>query len=322
MHWSKTSARLNDCGGQVRMLDLHTASPRRDMKAEPQTLYESRSLRVFTSEFSKDRGSLLAVCFQYRVDHQRLERQGFASEFLARLGIPAVFVNCASNEWYQYPDLPDALRMVRAVTGNWDHVFTLGSSMGGYAALRFAALVGACRSIAIGPQYSPRSSRVAEEVRYDSDVRNTRFLFEDGWLASNEVENYLVFDSLLKIDSVHALRYLEDARVNLVRVPCAGHSPTVVIGECGFLDSFILDLAMGVFKPSEFRAAFRGARSRSPQYWREVHGHLTDLARWECADRIASAAALQHEGWSPNHPKRDHDSGERFRRSVARDAVA
>jgi hypothetical protein len=212
--------------------------------------------------------------------------------------------------------------MVRAVTGNWDHVFTLGSSMGGYAALRFAALVGACRSIAIGPQYSPRSSRVAEEVRYDSDVRNTRFLFEDGWLASNEVENYLVFDSLLKIDSVHALRYLEDARVNLVRVPCAGHSPTVVIGECGFLDSFILDLAMGVFKPSEFRAAFRGARSRSPQYWREVHGHLTDLARWECADRIASAAALQHEGWSPNHPKRDHDSGERFRRSVARDAVA
>jgi pimeloyl-ACP methyl ester carboxylesterase len=268
-----------------------------ERRPECDVLYSSQTLRVFTSAWKKTDRRLLAVCFQYRLEHQRLDRVGFASEFLAQVGIPAVFVNCASNEWYQYTDLPVALQAVSDFARPWERVFTFGSSMGGYAAIRFAAKVGAHSCISIGPQYSPRSSRVPDDTRYDHDVRDTCFLFEDSLKASSGTNNYLAYDPILRLDRAHALKYQKDALINLIPVPFGGHTPTVAIGECGLLESFIRDLANGCFDLLKFRVEFRKARYRSPHYCAELHNYIN--TRWpqnSTSAAFRASASLKDNG--------------------------
>jgi hypothetical protein len=57
------------------------------------------------------------VCFQYIQPDQHLELPGFAEEFFEKFEIDAFFVNCATNEWYQYPDLPRALSILQGFAG-------------------------------------------------------------------------------------------------------------------------------------------------------------------------------------------------------------
>jgi hypothetical protein len=129
-------------------------------------LHSSRNLKVFCNGPLSAKGSSVMICFQYKQPDQRLGLMGFAEEFCEQYQLDAVFVNCVSNEWYQYADLPEALSAIRSFAAPWERRVTYGSSMGGYAALRFAAAVGAQRSIAIGPQYSPRPSVILGENRY------------------------------------------------------------------------------------------------------------------------------------------------------------
>lgn len=76
-------------------------------------LYRSPNLKVFRKRPQPFRFDVIVVSFQYRQTDQHLDLPGFAEGFLTDAGIDAVFVNCATNEWYQYPDLPLALSAVR-----------------------------------------------------------------------------------------------------------------------------------------------------------------------------------------------------------------
>lgn len=194
---------------------------------------------------------------------QDLNLPGFAEEFFDKFHIDAVFVNCATNEWYQYQDLPEALWRLRSFSSPWSRIVTYGSSMGGYAALRFAAALGATSSIAVGPQYSPRSAIIGEENRYDAMVSQTRFLHEQAYGAAGTVDNYVVYDPLLKIDRAHVLAYQKEANLIPICVPCGGHTPTILLAQCGLLSEFLLHLVAGTFCASRFRMALRRARASS-----------------------------------------------------------
>lgn len=72
----------------------------------------------------------------------------------------------AGNQWYQHglresETLPDMCKEIAEISGRYEEVYTLGSSMGGYAALYVGAVLEAKSVLAIAPQIivDPRFSR-------------------------------------------------------------------------------------------------------------------------------------------------------------------
>lgn len=232
--------------------------------------HASPNLKVFADNASPSSSEMLVVCFQYLLPVPTLDAPGFGEEFFRAHRIDSVFVNCSTNEWWQYPELSEALSTLRGLAAKWRRTVTYGSSMGGYAALRFAEAIGATTCIAVGPQYSPRSSIVPGENRYDALVSATEFLHEDAYRVCRTAMNFVLYDPLHRLDKRHVLRYAQEADLLHVRVPCTGHTPTVVLSQCGLLSDVILELLSGTFRSPEFRRNFRRARRGSSEYWREL----------------------------------------------------
>ena len=259
------------------------------MKAE--LLYRSSNLKIFRNSPWRQSRDTLVVCFQYRQPNQQLDLPGFAEEFFAKFEIDAVFVNCTSNEWYQYQDLPLALSKLRAFASTWSRVVTYGSSMGAYAALRFAKPIGAQASIAVGPQYSPRPAVIAGEHRFCADIAPTRFLYEESFQANSCVANYVIYDPLLKLDLRHVVEYQKTSTLIPIAIPCGGHTPIIPLVQCGMLSDFILQLVAGTFSVQRFRRQFRLSRRSSSEYWKELGERLNEHGRPETARRVAQLSA-------------------------------
>ncbi len=112
-------------------------------------LYLSPNLKIFRNGPWRELRDTVVVCFQYLQPEQQLNPPGFAEQFFDKYQIDAVFVNCATTEWYQYSDLSEALSILRVFTAGRRRTIPYGSSMGGYAAIRFASASGAHGSSAI-----------------------------------------------------------------------------------------------------------------------------------------------------------------------------
>ena len=247
-----------------------------------QIVYLSPNLKVFSSAPLDARLPALAICFQYRLDNQHLNQPGFAASGIDRLEIAALFVNCASNAWYQYPDLPLALAALRSAAADFACTVTYGSSMGAYAAIRFASALGARRSIAVAPQYFPRAGVLAGGNRYGGLVAPVEFLHEHRYRVSDDVENFIIFDPFHQVDRRHVDMYRADAAVRLVPVPFGGHVPTAVLAQCGMLLPFLDSLIEGRFDGPDFRRAFRQHRRASSVYLQQVRRGLAERRQARC----------------------------------------
>jgi hypothetical protein len=252
-------------------------------------LYRSAHLKVHRNGPWHKSRDVLVICFQYRQSAPHLDLPGFAEEFFAKFEIDAVFINCASNEWYQYPDLPIALSTVRSFATLWKRSVTYGSSMGAYAAIRFAAAIGAQTSISVGPQFSPRSAVIEGEHRFDDDVASIVFLHEDSYQASSTIDNYVIYDPLFKQDARHITEYQKTVKVLPIPIPCGGHTPLIPLVQCGMLTELLLSLMQGSFSAPSFRRKFRQARRRSTEYWRELENNLREHGRHAMATQARTA---------------------------------
>ena len=101
-----------------------------------------RSARSFGSD-------VCFVTFDSYSDLGTLDRPGFAESYLHGRGIDAVHILSRSNDWYLYPYSAEAFAAARAAVAGYRSVFTYGSSMGAYAAIRFGQVPS--RAVAIAP---------------------------------------------------------------------------------------------------------------------------------------------------------------------------
>lgn len=106
---------------------------------------------------------LVIACSSVGHDPARLPEPEFRRMATAQ-GRPALFLRDASRSWATAPEFAPALRA--AVAGlragqRIDRIVTLGLSMGGFAALVAADLLGAAAALAIGPQADSRDPRWA-----------------------------------------------------------------------------------------------------------------------------------------------------------------
>jgi hypothetical protein len=214
-----------------------------------------------------------ATCFvtfgSYTVEYD-LERQGFGEDFLRDEGLDAIHVINRDNQWYQYPELPEALAAVATETAKVPRVFTYGSSMGGYAALRFARAVGARTAIAISPQYSLDPRVVPFENRWQADL--ARITFREQAIQP-AVRQIIFYDPRLKVDAQHfalfeaASAAQEGSETVAVGVPHAGHPVGPLLAETGALQEAIRTIVAGGFTPSTVQRAVRERRAASQHHF-------------------------------------------------------
>ena len=186
---------------------------------------------------------------------------GFGEAFLDAQGIDAIHIAGVANDWYQYADMPRALAAVRAAASG-RRLFTYGSSMGGYAALRFAGTLGAVGAIAISPQYSLDRRVVPSERRWRPDAARLRFL---PW-PDRDPPGAVIFYDPCGPDGAHAALWAADRAATLVPLPHAGHPAGMFLLQAGLLGPAVLDILAGRFDcPALLRAA-RARRRQSGHY--------------------------------------------------------
>ena len=121
--------------------------------------------------------TVCVVTFDSYTDQRTLDRSGFGEDFFADRRIDAIHVIPRVNDWYQHEDILAICATIAEATGPYARVYAYGSSMGGYAAIRFGGLFGAT-AIALSPQYSIDRRIVPFEHRWTGDAQRIRYAIE------------------------------------------------------------------------------------------------------------------------------------------------
>jgi tetratricopeptide (TPR) repeat protein len=256
-------------------------------------LFRSEDLLVRYQQAREDRRS--DACFvtfgSYTYDH-RLERQGFGEDFLRDEGLDAIHVVTRDNRWYQYAELDAALAAVADEAQAYSRIFTYGSSMGGYAALRFAHRLGARAAIAISPQFSLDPRVVPFERRWQADAAKIRFR-EAAFVAPPR--QVIFYDPRFPPDAAHAGLFAAAGPAEPVGIPYAGHPVGPILAETGLLQEAIRGIVAENFDPLAIQRAVRERRRGSQHYFFMLARHARNRP---LATRIAllrRAAAIAPE---------------------------
>lgn len=228
-----------------------------------QVMLESENVRVVRTPGT--RSDVVFVTFEAHQENPSPDRQAFGEKFLRDNGFTAYHFLANDNFWFQYPEMEEVLTAVRADIGPGPEIVAYAVSMGGYAAIRFAGLLGVSRILTFSPQYSIDPARVPFEKRWDRLFDRPRQVLWEHLMVPRGVPVYLFYDPHNR--DRHHVRLLEkEADVVRVRVPYAGHATITVLMECGMLGKVVLDAAGGRFDAAACERELQTCLATSPIY--------------------------------------------------------
>lgn len=220
-----------------------------------------------------------------------------------RLGHSVLGILARQKDWYRNPDTPALIAALRDVGlfRKFARVVFTGTSMGGFAALAYAALVPGAAVLAFSPQTSLAREIVPFEHRFPYGRRRWDWTTPDyldaaACLAPG-AEVSVVFDPFVAEDKAHVER-LAAAGVTRIPLPHLGHRALGVLKEIGALQGLIGAVAEGRHDPVALARVVR-ARRGSLQ-WRRA---LFAEAERRGHQRLALAAARR---LLANDPGDDH----------------
>ncbi len=230
----------------------------------------------------------------YSIGHG-FERSGFGEAFLQAVGLSAIHVMGVREDWYQYPEMPKAMEAVRKAVAGADRVLTYGSSMGGYAAIRFADAAGAHAVLAISPQYSIDPAKAPFEDRWLQDSRRIAWLPEIDGPISCSVRPVVVFDPTGN-DGRHAARIAGDIAFQPLPLRHVAHPATTFLAEAGLLQPLLFETLSGEIDIADVRQRTRRLRKTSG-----VYVSTLAAAQPPHRPRLALALAERAVAVSPNN---------------------
>lgn len=219
-----------------------------------------------------------------------LERPGFGEDFLAAHELDGIHVTCAGNDWYQYPEMPEAYEAIRRAAASYQSLVTYGVSMGGYQAIKAAAALNARRVLAISPQASVDPRKVPFETRWPeaSDIA-----FIDDEIVKSDARYVVVYDPRSPHDAAHArmIGRVVGSQYNVV-MPFAGHWVLRTWKEAQFTTKATLTLLKSKRDTAGVRRMFRELRRKSPSYLGEMLALAHLSPAMQAALRAQQAALL------------------------------
>ncbi|WP_375288770.1 alpha/beta hydrolase [Sphingomonas sp.] len=257
------------------------------------------------------------VTFESHMMDRPEGRRGFAEVFLATRGISAIHVLARGNHWYQYPGTPAALAAISAALADSRarRIVTYGSSMGAYAAVRFASAVRATGVLAMSPQYSINRDVVPEEQRWQDEARD--IVWQDGLedTIRSCTPTVVVFDPR-DPDALQVARIAADTPIEAIPVRYAGHPSTAFLVQQRLVEPLLRSLLQKTFDPAEARRTVETALKGSPAY-------LAGLARHQPPHRIGLAVRLARKALEiaapADHPLFQNELGKLLSRAGRHD---
>ena len=238
------------------------------LTSPPLTLFRSDDLIVRSVPVEGD-GDRVVVTFESYTDNRSLDRPGFGEAFLTAYGASAIHVICRDNVWYQLPELGAALAVVAKATRGTRRVMTYGTSMGGYAAVRFADRVGAQVALALSPQYSIDPAKTPFETRWRPAASRIRFMPElDGPIRSH-ARTIVGYDPT-SVDGRHVEMIEADIPTDRLRVHYAGHSAPALLQEAGLLKDLVFSALDDTVDIGLIERTLRDKRRTSSIYYSEL----------------------------------------------------
>lgn len=238
------------------------------------------------------------VTFDSYTDTRELDRTAFGESFFAERGISAIHVVNGRNHWYHEPDWREAIAAARMAAAGYERIVTYGSSMGGYAALRFADRIGAACALALSPQYSRDPRKVPFEKRW-SRHRRGPWLPELSVPLSAAVPAIVAYDPAMRPERLHLKRIAGEMTIETLPLPYAGHTVAAFLSECGLLTEFVLSVVQGTVDLAAIRRLARTKRKHALHYVMtlsraafEGGRHRTALDLAQVATKMAPGAEL------------------------------
>ncbi|MDQ1079564.1 tetratricopeptide repeat protein [Pseudoroseomonas cervicalis] len=209
----------------------------------------------------------VVVTFAPWQSRQRLDGEAFGEEYLRRIGVDAIHITCAQNEWYQNPDMQAVVGAVDgALQGRYARRIGYGSSMGAFAALAFSRALRLDDVIAISPQFSLLREVVPFETRWEQEAAALRWHFPMAEGLSPQARLVVIYDPLhpdaRHVELLRACRPLTE-----MKLPFSGHPSGNFLQQTGLISPLVRALVLEGADPAAFRAAVRERRGRSPAYW-------------------------------------------------------
>lgn len=185
------------------------------------------------------------VTFDGFSDGQDQERKGFGEGFFEKHGITAYHFIHKHNLWYGFPEMEQALDLVKHdIPAGWS-IITYGASMGGYAAVRSSGLLQAAKVIAFSPQYSVDPASVPWERRWSRAIQQCTHVM-DHMPINPDAEIYLFYDPKTD-DARHAELIGQQGICQHIPMPYSGHFSITMLHQIGMLEKTLLQIIDGTF---------------------------------------------------------------------------
>lgn len=274
-------------------------------------LYESDAVRLFHRPGGSDFTLIAFAGNTAPIEEQRWASCGIAGT----QGLDLLAVTASRMHWYPATAMAALLPVAQAAAK--PRRLTLGFSMGGYAALKYGAALGAAAAIAFSPQASiePGDAAFDDRARLyfrPADHRGHRIVAGDLPPAA-----LLAYDPLEPTDAHHAALLAGLPGVVRAPLPHAGHASIRILSDAGDAPAlFALALAG---RMDEAARLLRAARRRSLANWLALGTRAQRMgraARMEAllARALQPAAAPRREtvpggaGPPPSAPRREPGS--------------
>ncbi len=217
-------------------------------------------------------------------DHWRKNRNGFPdpqpSGFFAAHNTAFLTIHSSRNDWFLSPDLPAIHTALHAFTQPYDHINTIGFSMGGYGALLFSRALRTHRVVLVSPQSSIFPEAVPFETRYlaeaaqlDQSLETLRHKPRRG------LGGALIYDPDRKIDARHAAILAGlFPKITLIPLPFGGHPAMQTIAQAKLYREVQLELLRNNIRPRHFLKLHKTARKTAPTYAKGLQRYLDTRA--------------------------------------------
>jgi hypothetical protein len=246
-------------------------------------------------------GRTLVVTFEPVVVGKEVtdfNRPVWGQAFLQRRGVSILGVKRLASDWYRSDDLHRLFRRLQAAGwfGGFKRVIFYGPSMGGYAALAFAACAPGCTILALNPQ----STLAPDLVWFDQRFAGARAQAWEGDFidgvdgAMTAARVYACYDPHFLKDRLHVERLPTHNRVNL-RLPFVGHTTAQALNALGLLGHVFDQVLAGTLSEAGFREMAR-QRVRLADY----HFRLAERGVWWPRRRACLVQALTID---PHHSR-------------------
>lgn len=202
--------------------------------------------------------------------HRELGGFGFGSQFALKNGFNVVAIKIKADDWYQ--NLPAELfniieLFLSGLTERHQWRAAYGSSMGGYAAIRFSKCIAANAVLALSPQFDIMQNWDRRWVAQAESI-GAMTLFEPN-MVQPDCNYTIVYDSA-DADRLHFQKYAEiipSERLAGLAMPHGGHPVGPFLANSGSLKDVVINGLLGKKPPTILQNLRRARRSYPDYFW-------------------------------------------------------